>query len=148
MPNPIYPYAWAVGHDVPLENLILFEEDLYAITKPRRLAPTSQPLELFPIRVATLDGVERGEGNLTCVWEIRALPWAAYLHILDTKFTVSGTNIVSRPMTLYTRNDRMSFARYNATALRPLRGQQYSYRRQYVVDLLLRFNDLVELAEP
>lgn len=141
-----YDYRWAAGHGVVLASLVNVETDLYPYTKPRQIAPTSQPLELFPVRAITLDGAERGEGTLTHAWTFKALPWSAYTHILDTYFTVSGMVVASRAMTIYTRDPKMGYARYNAYALLPKQGDQLRFRQSLALDLVIRFSGLVKLA--
>lgn len=140
-----YNYAWAVGYNVPLLSLDNLETLLYPYTQPRTLAPTSQPLELFPVRVTTLDGAERGEGMVSTTWVFGALPLDAYLFLMDTYFKLVTVPVVSRAVTIYTRNERFGYSRYNAQALRPQLGEQYTFRRQRVFDLQIRFNFMVAL---
>jgi hypothetical protein len=142
---PIYDYRIANNWDISLGSLANVETMLKPYTGNRSIAPVSQFLEPFPIRERTLDGVERGEGTLSIVWTFRALPLAAFQYLIDTFFTVSGAQVASRQVTIYTRNHKFQYARYNANVQRPVVGAEYSHRKGFVVDITIRFDGLVAL---
>ena len=138
-----YDYRIAVGSSVALGSLVNVEDLLFPYTKPLRLAPRSQPVNLYPIRTQLGSGRERGDGTIAHIWEFSAIKLAAINYLLHTYLFASS---VSTAVTIYTRlHSANSYARYNAYAVLPVPGQDLEYIRQGVFRLTLRFNDLVAL---
>ena len=139
----IYDYRWAIGSNVALSSLINVENDLLPYTRGVLIAPTTQPVNPFPIRNIALSGLVRGEGAITHTWTFSALPIAALDYILDTYLTVNNALVVSRAMTIYTRrHDRGAYNRYNCYLTLPAGGVDYQFRRGYALNLNLTFTRL------
>jgi hypothetical protein len=140
---PFYDYRIAVGSSVALASLSNIEDVLYPYTAPLRIAPRSQPVNLYPVRTTLGSGRERGDGMIAHVWEFTALRQSAVQYLLHTLLFSSG---VSTAVTIYTRlHSTGTYARYNAYAILPVPGQDLEYIRQGVYRVNLRFNDLVAL---
>ena len=140
---PVYDYRWALGSNVALSSLTNVETDLLPYTHGITVAPTSQPVNPFPVRNVALSGVMRGEGTITHQWVFSVLPIAALDYILDTYLTVGGALVVSRAMTIYTRrHDRLTYNRYNCNLTLPAGGVDYQFKRGYVLNLTLTFTRL------
>lgn len=138
-----YDYRIAVGSSVALGSLVNIEDVLWPYTAPLRIAPRSQPVNLYPIRTIMGSGRERGDGAINHVWEFTALRQSAVQYLLHTFLFSSG---VSTAVTIYTRlHSTGTYARYNAYAVLPAPGQDLEYIRQGVYRVNLRFNDLVAL---
>lgn len=137
-------YRIAVGHNVPLVNMPLIEDILWPYTKPRRIAPRSQPPDLFPIRTTLGSGRVRGDGAAQAAFEFTAIPVAAVNYLLHTYLFPGG--LVSAAVTVLVRlHDANTHSRFNAYAILPVPGQDMAYIRQNVMNMILRFNDLVAL---
>lgn len=115
----LYDYRWANGFNIALINLSNVEDDLYPYTKPRRIAPRSQPVDPFPVETRLMNQRVRGDGEISHAWEI-VLPAKAYHYILTEKF--SGGTVKSVEQTIYTRrHDLETYARYNCYLVQPSR---------------------------
>lgn len=132
-------YKWAIGWDIALVDLINVSDDLYPYTRPRRFAPTAQPIEPLPVRAVPLSGGELGEGTLTGAWELTGVSVAGFAWLITNKWTVGGLRVASRKMTIYTPNDVMAFTRYNVYAMKPIAGREYRHRQDMILDILIRF---------
>lgn len=134
---PLYLYAWANGHNVVLASLANVEDYLWPYTRPRRIAPRSQPLDLFPVETQLMSGRVRGDGFLDHDWEM-TLPTDAYAFILNDKF--SGGSVKSVEQTVYTRrHDLNTYARANCYLVQPSqKNGTLEYLRQNVVRATFR----------
>lgn len=138
-----YDYRIAVGSSVALGSLVNVEDLLFPYTKPLRIAPRSQPVNLYPVRTQLGSGRERGDGTVPHAWEWTGIKQAAVQYLLHTYLFASS---VSTAVTIYTRlHSTGAYARYNAYAVLPVPGQGIEYIRQGVYRMTLRFNDLVAL---
>lgn len=140
-----YDYRLAVGSSVALASLSNVEDILYPYTKPRRIPPHSQPVNLYPVRTILGSSRERGDGTVFHSWQWDALPAQAINFFLYSYLFSGGA--ISTAVTLYTkRHDaNNTYARYNAFAVLPMPGQDLEHLRNGVCRLTLRFNDLVAL---
>lgn len=140
---PFYDYRIAVGSSVALASLSNIEDVLWPYTKPLRLPPRSNVVNLYPVRTIMGSGRERGDGTVFHAWEFDALPVAAVNYLL---YTLLFSSAISTAVTIYTRRyEANTYARYNAYAVLPLPGQDMERLRNNKVRLTLRFNDLVAL---
>lgn len=140
-------YAWAVGHDVDLADLVNVEDDLLDACDGLYVHPTNAPIDRLPVRERTLDGEERGEGTISHVWNF-VLPLAAIQYIITEYFTVGGIAVPSRDMTINTFDVELgTFTRWNAKVARPKPNEDYTYDvvDQLTTDLRLRMVLLEEL---
>lgn len=146
-------YLWAVNHNVALASLTNVARDLKSYNLNHLVPPVAQPVDIFPIRVITLNGKEHGEGNLSLVWSFGIMTPEALDYICDTFLTTGGNPVTSKAVTIYTpRHDRLAFQRYNAYMVYPqppngVRGTSGDYRfeRGFIRDLNLRFLSLEAL---
>jgi hypothetical protein len=140
---PFYDYRIAVGSSVALGSLSNIEDVLYPYTAPLRIAPRSQPVNLYPVRTVLGSGRVRGDGAIDHAWEFSGLRQTAVQYLLHTLLFSSG---VSTAVTIYTRlHSTGTYARYNAYAVLPAPGQDLEYLRAGVYRVTLRFSDLVAL---
>ena len=140
-----YDYRLAVGSSVALASLSNVEDILYPYTKPLRLPPRSNVVNLYPVRTIMGSGRERGDGTVFHAWEFDALP-AQAVNFLLYSYLFSG-GAISTAVTLYTKRHDMNnaYARFNAYAVLPVPGQDLEHLRNGVCRVTLRFNDLVAL---
>lgn len=139
-----YDYRIAVGSSVALASLSNIEDVLYGVTRPRRIAPRSQPVNAYPVRTILGSGKERGDGTINHAWEFTAIPVTAVNYLLNVYLFSGGA--VSTAVTIYTRvHSANTYARYNAWAVLPAPGSDLEYLRGNVCRLTLRFNDMVAL---
>lgn len=142
----LYDYRWATGHGVALGSLVNVEDDLLPYTRGVRIAPKTQPVDPFPVRVKTLDGLVHGDGAINHAWTFAALPIAALDYIIDTYLVTTGSQVVSKAITIYTRrHDRLTYTRYNAYLVLPQPDADYTYNKKLVFNLRLTFSNLVAL---
>lgn len=139
--------AWGAGWNVPDGSLVLFSTDLSPYTVPRMgitITPRAPLIDMFPIRSLTLDGSERGDGQVNLNWGVAGVYYAAEGYIEDTY--LSGGTIVSAKMTIVTwqRNHNV-LKKFNCWLNLPKPGQDYSYDSNFVLDLQLRFTDLIAI---
>ena len=140
---PFYSYSIAVGSNVALASLSNIEDVLWPYTKPLRLPPRSNVVNLYPVRTIMGSGRERGDGTVFHAWEFDALPVAAVNYLL---YSLLFSSAISTAVTIYTkRHETGSYARYNAYAVLPVPGQDLEHLRAGKCRLTLRFNDLVAL---
>lgn len=141
---PIYSYAWANGFDVALVNLSNVEDYLFPYTKPRRIAPRSQPVDLFPVETVMMDQSVRGDGAISHAWEM-TLPTAAYAYIMTDKF--SGGSVKSAAQTISTRRHELgTYARYNCYLVQPSRTKgTLEYLRRGLVRAVFEMTGLEAL---
>lgn len=143
---PRSAFKWAAGLNQPTGSLTLVEEDLLPYTKPFQLHPNSQPVEPFPVRRLTLDGYERGDGEMSAMWEFAKLPLSALYYTFDTYLTSNGTLLDSAPMTFETlKRADDTYARYNGYLALPKLGDDYKIDGNAAVDVRFRFNGLEEI---
>lgn len=143
-------YAWAAGHGVALASLNAVATELrahnYRAVGGLRYAvePTSQPVDLFPVRTLLGSGVERGDGRVDHEWQMTLTTYALE-YVLDT-YLSSGA-VVSAAMTINTRrHDLNAYGRYNCYLTLPSRSRRdIEYVRQNVVRVTWRFTRLVAL---
>ena len=139
-----YDYRIAVGSNVALGSLSNIEDILWPHTKPLRIAPRSQPPNLYPVRTTLGSGRVRGDGLIQATWEFTGIKVSAVNYLLNTYLFSGG--VVSTAVTIYTRlHSANTYARYNAWAVLPVPGQDIEYIRQGVFRLVLNFSDLVAL---
>lgn len=145
-------YAWATGHGVALASLSNVANSLKPYTKNRLVPPVSQPVPKYPIRRRALSGVERGEGDITHVWEFRPMTLEGLDYLIDTFLVTGGVAVASKAITIYTRlHDRGAFARYNAYICLPqprnpfVAEYDYEVVREHIPILQVRFNQLEAL---
>ena len=140
---PRKAFAWKTGHDVAVANLTVVEVDLYSYTKPFQLYPNAQPVEPFPVRRKTLDSYERGDGELTVVWNFAKLPLAALYYVIDTYLVTSTVEVDSKAITIYTLKRAPDvYLRYNAYLAYPKAGDDYRIEGNAALDVKFRFNGL------
>lgn len=147
-----YSYAWAAGHGVALASLANAETFWLPYTNGVRIAPRSQPVDLFPVRFALGSGGEWGGGRIDHEWGV-TLPTAAVDFTIDTFFS-SGT-VTTASLTINTRRHERDtartpggwvYARFNCTAILPSRANgDLEYVRQGVMRVTFRFKKLVAL---
>lgn len=146
---PHTQYALALGSNIALGSLDNVEAHFYGVNRvtatepPARVVITSDPLDLFPIRLQSLDAQESGDGILYHKWNL-VLTTGAIKQWINGYFA-NGVSL-SVAVTIYTRRHELdSYVRYNAYAILPsITGGDlaYSHKRGRFV-LTQRFNDLV-----
>ncbi len=141
---PTYSYSIAVGHNVALASLTNIENIPQFQYHGAALPPSTQPVDLFPVRERVLSGKEIGGGTINHVWTWQVLPIAALEYIEDT-FLSSGT-VTWANVTIYTRkHNQQTYGRFNAYIILPQPNVDYTYRQRRVLNLNLRFRNLVAL---
>lgn len=138
-----YDYRWAAGFNVALGSLANVEDDLFAYTRPRRIAPRSQPVDPLPVETALANGAGRGDGFITLEWEM-VMPQAALTYAL-TKFGL--TSAKTAPATIFTReHDLGQYGRYNAYIWRPSSANgRLEYLRRSLFRVTWRYTRLIRL---
>ena len=152
MVTPLYLYAWAAGHNVPLNQLHNMEQDIGAHNRRTLNGPlynvgiASQPVNRFASYYKVLSGRYYGEGAPEHVLNMTLATYGVK-YIFD-EYLSSGDDD-SVPMTLYTRIHHLAtYKRYNCYLKQPSTGEngELVYIRQNVLRGLWRFSDLEELA--
>lgn len=140
--NPRYQYAIGSGWNTALTSLTNPENLSQFVVRGNPAPPTSQPVNLYPIREITGSGQPIGHGRVDHVWLWPLLPQAAVLWLEDTFFS-SGT-VVSAQVTINTRlHNRGTYSRFNAYAELFAPGRDYTYDRQMFRNVALIFHGLV-----
>lgn len=140
--NPRYSYAIGTGWNTALASLTNPENLSVFVVRGQPAPPTSQPVNLFPIREVTGGGKPYGYGRVDHVWLWPLLPQLAVKWIEDTLFS-SGT-VVSAQVTINTRlHNRDTYVRYNAYAELFAPGRDYTYDRKMFRNVALLFYGLV-----
>lgn len=141
-----YDYRIAVGHGVALGSLTNVETFFYTYTRPKLIAPVSQPVNLYPILQTALDGSAAGEGAITHEWVIDVMPIAGLNAWEDTYLTTGGVIMPSKPVTIYTRRqNQLVYTRYNAHLHYSQPGIDYRYTRRSIREWVIRFTALEAL---
>lgn len=134
-----YSYAWAAGHDqTVLENI-----ETTLATMPRAgIKGTIVPLG--SVRRTTLNQHVQSNGTRIIKWQFPALKNDDFDTLITEFFTDYETE--SADVTIDSRASDETFRRYNAVAVRPVEGQDYT-RREFgdVEDLTLTFRVIAEI---
>lgn len=141
-------YAFALGSDVALASLNNFENTISphntdAFGSRHPVVISSPPLDLFPVRINTLDAQEYGDGIVSHEWNL-ALYVGGYQYWLTTYFASAASIAVA--MTIYDRNQFGVYGRYNAYAIQPSQSAGDISRipgRRGFYQIRQRFNDLI-----
>ena len=119
-----YSYRIAYGHNVALASLTNVE-DISGVGHP----PQTQPPNLHPVRVQTLNGKVHGDGSINHVWRWGYMRMTGMEYVINTLCTVTGVLQASVPVTIYTRRRDLSstaYRRYNASLVTPVPGEDYT----------------------
>jgi len=139
-----YSYAINSGWNVALVSLVNPEDRAEFMILGNTAPPTTQPVNLFPVRRIAASGAVRGFGRVDHVWTWPLLPQAA-VQYLETLLFSSGT-VVSAQVTINTRKQNTaSYARYNAYAELFLPDTSYTYDRTMFRNVQLQFRGLVAI---
>lgn len=128
----IYDYRIASGWNVALASLTNVEDiPAFKVYPGVGLAPKTQPVNRYPIRVVALDQRVYGDGTPVLDWLFEYLPVAAVYYIENTLH--SGGTVVGAANTIYTRqHDLLTYARYNVYSELFVPGDTMTYYKQEV----------------
>ena len=142
-------YSLAAGWNAADGSLTLISEILRAYTVPYMgvtIEPKSGLVDTFPIRSQTLDGSQRGDGQISNTLSFAAIPVQAYQYLLSTYF--SGGTVVSVKMTFGLAQYGVSsvWQKWNGWFNLPQPFQQGVYDSQYIIGLNILLTDLILLS--
>lgn len=124
-------YRVALGHDIPYENLNVID--------PQPRGDLAAPV----VRNYGIDGSIHQQGLYACWhWDF-VESYTQYLAIL-TYFGLETTADNSNLVTIYTRNERSGYIRYNGIALAPEVGSDIKWENFFLRDLKIYIVDLEE----
>lgn len=133
--TPIYSYAIATGWDATsltnVETIVTY-------------APVGMPVPLGSTRRTTLDQHQTTNGTKIVQWSFKAMSWTDFSALVAAIWGDFYTEVAN--VTLDTRERNEQFSRFNAVAILPLEGQDYTRRENGAVeDLKVTFRDLQPL---
>lgn len=138
-----FQYSIATGSSVALASLQNIEDYFAPYIQPKPLGIASSPVNRFPIRELTASGVEVGYGSISHSWRVSLLPDEAFTQFITDFCNTDGSG---NAVTIYTRrHDLGSYGRYNANLAYPAVNEDYIYRSGYMVEITIRFTNLVAL---
>lgn len=107
---------------------------------PDQLVPSVNPIPHY-----TLDGSVQYNGLITHVWYWRVILITDFQALMS--WVYGGYTTGSIAVSIKTRNDQETFTKYNAFAIRPVIGQDYTRaNRLFYRDLRWQFRALVSYA--
>lgn len=123
-------YKIAEGYNIALASLTLINPQ-----------PTTRGVQ-YTERAVNLDGTFTQAGPYCeMLWSAVGTE-ADYLTLL-TQFGLNDS--ISNAVTVYLRNERLQYTRYNATATLPALGQDGSWSQYFLRDLVILLRDLEAL---
>lgn len=144
MPTVLTSYKWGTSQGLSLGNLSFVENDLYPQNKLHPIGIRSTPVDPYPIRDMTQAGYERGDGRIDVAWYL-VCHVDVLEYILEVKFTSLNSSTYQGATINTRRHDNDDYARYSCYIIRPKPDEDWTYLRQKVIKLRLRFTGLVAL---
>lgn len=139
----LYQYKFGAGWDTPLANLLNPEVCSEFRVNGRNMPPTTQPVNLYPVRTSAMSGRVFGDGNVDHIWRWTVLPREAIALI---KTTLALTSAVSAQATINTRvHETNTYERFNCWVELFIPEVDYRYDRRMFRDVVLRFHDLRQI---